>query len=53
MAKWYGNIGYADMVEVEPGDWSEQITARPYFGDAIRNTRMLQNSGGINDNVNI
>jgi hypothetical protein len=53
MAKWYGNVGYADMVEVEPGDWQEQITARPYFGDTIRNSRMLQNSGGINDNVNI
>ena len=53
MAKWFGHIGYADMVEVEPGDWQEQITARPYFGDTIRNSRMLQNSGGINDNVNI
>lgn len=53
MAKWYGNIGYAEMVEVEPGDWCEEITTRPYYGDAIRNTRMLQNSGGINDNVNI
>lgn len=53
MAKWFGNIGYAEMIEVEPGDWKEQITARPYFGDAIRNTRMLQNSNGINDNVNV
>lgn len=53
MAKWYGNIGYAELVEVKPGDWREQITARPYFGDVIRNTRMLQNSGQINDNVNI
>lgn len=53
MAKWYGNIGYADMVEVEPGDWQEQIIAHQYFGDTIRNSRMLQNSGGINDNVNI
>ena len=53
MAKWYGNIGYAKMMEVEPGDWREVITARSYYGDAIRNTRMLQNSGDINDNVNI
>lgn len=53
MAKWYGNVGYVEMVEVEPGDWREEITTRPYYGDAIRNTRMLQNSGGLNDNVNI
>lgn len=53
MAKWYGNIGYADTVETEPGDWEEVITERSYFGDVIRNTRILQNSGEINDNVNI
>ena len=53
MSKWYGVIGYAETVETEPGNWEEEITERPYFGDAIRNTRLLQNSGGINDNVNI
>lgn len=53
MAKWYGKIGYADHVEVESGIWEEQITTRNYYGDVIRNTRMLQNSGGVNDNVNI
>lgn len=53
MAKWYGKIGYADTVEIEPGVWEEQITEHEYYGDVIRNTRMLQNSGGINDDVNI
>lgn len=53
MAKWYGNIGYAEMVDVGHNDWRDQITVRPYYGDIIRNTRMLQNSGGLNDNVNI
>ena len=53
MAKWYGVIGYAETVETEPGIWTEEITERPYFGDSIRNTRLLQNSGGINDNINI
>ena len=24
--KWYGQIGYRDCVEVEPGVWEEQIT---------------------------
>lgn len=53
MAKWYGNIGFADFVEVAPGVHSETITERPYYGDVIRNTRKLQSSGGVNDNVNI
>lgn len=53
MAKWYGMIGYAETVETEPGVWEEQITERSYYGDLIRNTRRLQTSGGVNDNINL
>ena len=53
MAKFYGTIGYATTVEVEPGIWEEQITERPYYGDLIRNTRKLQSSNSINDDINI
>ena len=53
MAKWCGKIGYAETVETEPGVWEEVITEKVYYGDAYRNTRLLQNSGGVNDNVNI
>lgn len=53
MAKWYGKVGYAETVEMEPGYWEEKITERSYFGDVYRNTRLIQNPGDINDNVNI
>lgn len=53
MAKWCGVIGYAETVETEPGLYEEQITERTYFGDVIRNTRLLQNSGVVNDNINV
>ncbi len=53
MAKWYGKIGYAESVEITPGVWEEEITERSYYGESFRNTRLLQNSGGINDNVNV
>ena len=53
MSKWYGNVGYAESVEVEPGDWEERIIEKSYYGDMYRNTRLLQNSGGINDNINV
>lgn len=53
MAKFYGNIGFAETVEIEPGVWVEEMTVRPYYGDLVRNTRRLENSGGVNDNVNI
>lgn len=53
MAKFYGNIGYIDTVEVEPGIWEEQIVDRPYYGDLTRNTSRYQSSGGVNDDINI
>ena len=53
MAKFYGKIGYAETVEIVPGVWTEKITEREYFGDIIRNSRRLQNSGNLNDNVTI
>ena len=53
MAKFYGMIGYAETVETEPGIWDERITERSYYGDLIRNTRKLQTSEGVNDDVNL
>lgn len=53
MSKWYGKIGYAENVETAPGDWTERIIERSYYGDIYRNSRLLQNSSGTNDNINI
>lgn len=53
MAKFYGEIGYAKIVETEPGVWEERIVKRNYYGDIIRNTRSLQASDNVNDNINI
>lgn len=54
MAKWYGKIGYAITEETEPGIWEEKIVERQYFGELVRNLkRNLQNSGEVNDNVNL
>lgn len=53
MAKFYGKIGFADPVETSPGVWTEKIVERNYFGDIIRNTRRLQSSDQLNDDINI
>lgn len=53
MAKFFGVIGYAETAETAPGVWKEQITERKYYGDVIRNTRALQSSDQLNDNINI
>lgn len=53
MAKWYGVIGYAETVETSPGIWEEKITEHSYYGDLIQNTRRLQTSGQVNDDIEV
>ncbi len=53
MAKFYGSIGYAVTEETTPGVWEERITERVYYGDLTRNTRKLQSTEQLNENVNI
>lgn len=53
MAKFYGAIGYAHLSETSPGVWEEVITERNYYGDVIRNSRRLQSSDKLNDDINV
>lgn len=53
MAKWFGVIGFAETVETKPGVWEERITEHKYYGDVIRNTRRLQSTDKLNDNIDI
>ena len=53
MAKWKGVIGYAETKETSPGIWEEVITEYSYRGDVVQNTRRLQSSGQVNDDIEI
>jgi hypothetical protein len=53
MAKFRGVVGFAETVEKTPGTHVEEIIPRKYSGDLLRNTRRLESSGNINDNINI
>lgn len=53
MAKFSGTIGFAKTVETSPDVFTEKIIKKHYYGDLVRNSRALQNSGQVNDNVNI
>lgn len=53
MAKFYGVIGYAVTKETAPGVWTEEIAEQSYYGDLTRNMRRLQDSGDLNDDVNV
>lgn len=53
MPKYFGAIGFACTVETSPGVYEEEITERCYCGDLIRNTRRLETTSQVNDNINI
>lgn len=53
MAKFCGVVGYVTSSETRPGVWADTVTTRTYYGDIVRNVRKLQNSGQVNDNVDI
>ena len=53
MSKWYGKIGFATQVEYESGCWEDQVVERTYYGDVISNRWKRENSGGVNDNINL
>lgn len=53
MAKWYGNVGFSDTVETEPGLWEEQIIERPYYGDVVSTRWRRDNTTGVNANVTL
>ena len=43
MARFYGEVGYADTVEnpANSGIWTDIITEYSYFGDVVQNTKKI------------
>lgn len=53
MAKFYGLVGFAETIKMAPGVYKEKIIEYPYYGDLTRNTRQLQSSETLNDDINV
>lgn len=53
MGKYYGKIGYGVTKETVAGVWTTEITERTVYGDIFKNTRRLDTSEHLNDNINI
>lgn len=51
MTRFYGLVGYAEMVEIGPGTHQEQFTEYPYFGDLKQDLRKLQPTDNLNDTL--
>ncbi len=53
MAKFFGKIGFETTVETSQDIYEESIIEKDYYGDVIRNRRLIQSNGKINEDVNI
>lgn len=53
MNRWYGNIGYVETIEIEPGVWIEKETIRTYYGEFVKKSSKFSVSGEINDNKDV
>lgn len=55
MARFYGEIGYGHSVETPAlsGIWADVITEQAYFGDVIRNTRVLSDGDNLNNDISV
>jgi hypothetical protein len=51
MAKFYGEIGYGEPVEIRPGVWQDTIVERSYSGDVLRSSRRLQEGEFLNKDL--
>lgn len=53
MAKFYGEIGYGESVDVGNGVWKDQIVEYKYYGDVVRNTRRLTEGQSVNNDISV
>jgi hypothetical protein len=53
VAKFYGKVGYGQVVDKGNGVHELVITERSYYGDVIRNTRRFQTNENVNDDLTV
>jgi hypothetical protein len=53
MARFCGEIGFGDTVEVAPGVWDDVIIEKKFFGDVVQSTLRFKPSEGANDDPDL
>lgn len=54
MARFSGRVGFnSGTSETEPGVFEAVIEERSYFGDVVRNTRVLREGENLNGNLSV
>jgi hypothetical protein len=55
MAKFFGNIGYAEFAEDPAGSgvWLSTIVEVPSYGDVLRNSVKMESDSGVNSDLSV
>lgn len=51
--KWYGDIGFKEEIEEEPGLWVPKVVTRPFFGDILQDSEQTQQADKINADLRV
>ena len=51
MAKFSGKLGYVATIETTPGVWTNKSVERQCYGDILRNTKRVETSGKVNNDI--
>lgn len=52
--RFYGEVGFSiGSKETAPGVWTNEIVARNYYGDILKNSRKWNTTDKLNDNLTI
>lgn len=49
--RFFGEVGFVDTKETEPGIWTTDVSERQYYGDVIQNNRRWSSGENVNDNL--
>lgn len=53
MARFFGRVGYGETVESAPGVFKDLITEQKYYGDVVRNSRKLEQTEYLNNDISV
>lgn len=51
--KWFGDIGFKEEIEEEPGVWVPKVIPRQFYGDVLRDSWREQQADKINANLHV
>lgn len=53
MTRFYGKVGFGESTEGSSGVWADDITEYSYYGDVVRNSRMLKEGENLNNDLSV